>query len=92
MKEWIWDSDDLGASWKLVDVRDTLRSKAYEMRSELLELAAEQDDSWVEKYLEGEEPDETTLRQLIRKGTLNMSLYQFYVALHLKIRSPNNAQ
>merc|ERR1711988_600074 len=39
MKEWIWDSDDLGASWKLVDVRDSLRSKAEEMRSELLELA-----------------------------------------------------
>merc|ERR1711988_1840374 len=73
MKEWIWDSDDLGASWKLVDIRDSLKTKANEMRSELVELAVEQDDLWMEKYLEGEEPDADSLRELIRKGTLNMS-------------------
>ena len=73
MKEWIWDSDDLGASWKLVDIRESLKTKADEMRSQLVELAVEQDDTWMEKYLEGEEPDTDTLRELIRKGTLNMS-------------------
>ena len=41
MKEWIWDSDDLGASWKLVDIRESLKTKADEMRSELVELAVE---------------------------------------------------
>merc|ERR1712023_154923 len=61
MKEWIWDSDDLGASWKLVDIRDSLKTKADEMRSELVELAVEQDDAWMEKYLEGEEPDADSL-------------------------------
>merc|ERR1712070_999678 len=73
MKEWIWDSDDLGASWKLVDIRESLKTKADEMRSQLVELAVEQDDTWMEKYLEGEEPDSDSLRELIRKGTLNMS-------------------
>ena len=43
------------------------------MRQEMIELAVEQDDEWVEKYLEGEEPDAETLRQLIRKGTLAMA-------------------
>merc|ERR1712023_159808 len=61
MKEWIWDSDDLGASWKLVDIRESLKTKADEMRSELVELAVEQDDAWMEKYLEGEEPDADSL-------------------------------
>ena len=73
MKEWIWDSDDLGASWKLVEIRDSLKTQADKMRSELIELAVEQDDEWMEKYLEGEEPDTDSLRELIRKGTLNMS-------------------
>ena len=73
MKEWIWDSDDLGATWKLKDIRDSLKEKAIEMRSALIELAVEQDDEWMEKYLEGNEPDEDSLRMLIRKGTLNMS-------------------
>ena len=33
MKEWIWDSDDLGASWKLVDIRESLKTKAHQIRS-----------------------------------------------------------
>ena len=37
------------------------------MRSELVELAVEQDDTWMEKYLEGEEPDADSLRDLIEK-------------------------
>ena len=32
--------------------------KAQSMRGRLLELAVDQDDGWMEKYLEGEEPDE----------------------------------
>jgi elongation factor G len=43
------------------------------MRAEMIEIAVEQDDEVMEKYLEGEEPDEATLRRLIRKGTLSMS-------------------
>ncbi|MDC0227903.1 elongation factor G, partial [Alphaproteobacteria bacterium] len=72
MKEWVWESEDLGASWTVQDIRDSLIDKAKSMRSNLLELAVEQDDEWMERYLEGEEPDEVSLRNLIRKGTLAM--------------------
>ena len=73
MKEWVWDSEDLGASWKLKDIRPELISKANEMRAELIELAVEQDDDVMEKFLEGEEIGIDTLQNLIRIGTLNMS-------------------
>ena len=86
MKEWIWDSDDLGATWELKDIRDSLRSKAQEMRSELIELAVEQDDEWIEKYLDGSEPDADNIRELIRKGTLNMSFVPVFAVQLLKIR------
>ena len=33
-------------------------------------MAVEQDDAALEKYLNGEEPDEDTLKKCIRKGTL----------------------
>ena len=72
MKEWVWDSEDLGATWTIRDIREDLLAKAQSMRGDLLELAVDQDDNWMEKYLEGEEPDELSLRQLIRKGTLAM--------------------
>ena len=72
MKEWVWDSEDLGATWTVRDIREDLVEKAKSMRADLVELAVEQDDEWMEKYLEGEEPDEISLRKLIRKGTLAM--------------------
>ena len=73
MQEWVWTSEDLGASWELRDIRPALKDKAEEMRAELIEIAIEQDDDAMEKFLEGEEPDIETLQGLIRKGTLNMS-------------------
>ena len=73
MKEWVWNSEDLGASWTVQDIRADLADKAAEMRAELVELAVEQDDDAMEAFLEGDEPDIATLRRLIRMGTLNMS-------------------
>ena len=73
MKEWVWNSEDLGASWTVQDIRADLADKAAEMRAELVELAVEQDDDAMEAFLEGDEPDVATLRRLVRMGTLNMS-------------------
>ena len=72
MKEWVWESEDLGASWVIRDIREELLSKAKSMRADLIELAVEQDDGWMERYLDGEEPDDISLRKLIRKGALAM--------------------
>ena len=73
MKEWVWQGEDLGASWVVQDIRDELKDKAEEMRGELVEIAVEQDEEAMEAYLEGNEPDLETLKKLIRKGTLSMS-------------------
>ena len=73
MKEWVWKGEDLGASWVVQDVRDDLKEQAEEMRQQLIEIAVDMDDDAMEQYLEGKEPDQATLRSLIRKGTLSMS-------------------
>ncbi|MEO0760370.1 MAG: elongation factor G [Pseudomonadota bacterium] len=73
MEEWVWQGEDLGASWVRKPIRDELKDKCEEMRAEMIELAVEVDDEWTEKYLEGEEPDVDTLRSLIRRGTLEMA-------------------
>ena len=73
MEEWVWLGEDLGASWERRPIRDELKDKCDEMRAEMIEAAVEVDDEWTEKYLEGEEPDNETLRQLLRKGTLDMT-------------------
>ena len=73
MEEWIWEGEDLGASWVRKPIRASLKDMADEWRGKLIELAVEQDDDAMMAYLEGEEPDEATLRKLIRKGTLSLT-------------------
>ena len=75
MEEWTWKGEDLGASWTRQAIRDELKGLADEWRSKLIELVVDQDDDAMMAYLEGEEPDEATLRKLIRKGTLSLSFF-----------------
>ena len=73
MEEWVWKGEDLGASWVRQPIREDLQDVADEWRSTLIENAVEMDDTAMEAYLEGEEPDEATLRKLIRQGCLSLS-------------------
>ncbi|MDX1822916.1 MAG: elongation factor G [Paracoccaceae bacterium] len=73
MEEWVWKGEDLGASWVRQPIRADLQDLADEWRANLIEVAVEMDDAAMEGYLEGKEPDEETLRKLIRKGTLSLS-------------------
>ena len=70
MEEWVWEGEDLGASWIKKPIRDSLKELADEWRANMIEVAVEMEDDAMEAYLEGEEPDLETLRRLIRKGTL----------------------
>jgi elongation factor G len=70
MEEWVWDGEDLGASWEKRPIRDSLLDSANEWRGKLIEIAVDMDDDVMEAYLDGEEPDVPTLRRLIRAGTL----------------------
>ncbi|MFZ5709815.1 MAG: elongation factor G [Pseudomonadota bacterium] len=73
MQEWVYQGEDLGATWELRPVRQGLKAEAEEWRGKLIELAVEQDDAAMESYLDGTEPSVEELRALIRKGTLKMA-------------------
>ncbi|MBV7255476.1 elongation factor G [Pacificimonas sp. WHA3] len=66
----IWEDENLGAEFHIVDIPEDMVDAAAAARSELIEMAVEQDDDVMEAYLEGTEPDMDTLKRLIRKGTL----------------------
>ncbi|WP_299025207.1 elongation factor G [uncultured Sulfitobacter sp.] len=71
MEEWVWEGEDLGATWVKKPIRDSLKETADKWRAHLIENAVEMDDDAMENYLmDGAEPDVDTLRKLIRKGTL----------------------
>jgi elongation factor G len=69
----VWLDESLGAKFEYQDIPDDLKAKAAAARSDLIEMAVEQDDDVMEAYLEGNEPDVATIKRLIRKGTLNFS-------------------
>ncbi|MDO8840002.1 MAG: elongation factor G [Parvibaculum sp.] len=70
MKEIIWKDESLGAEFEYRDIRADLKEQADEYRAKLVEGAVEMDDVAMEAYLDGNEPDEATLKALIRKGTI----------------------
>ncbi|MCH2143487.1 MAG: elongation factor G, partial [Phycisphaerales bacterium] len=70
MQEWVYEGEDLGASWDKRDIRPELQDMANEWREKMIETAVEQDEEAMEAYLEGEEPSVEKLRELLRKGTL----------------------
>jgi len=73
MKGIVWSGEELGAKFDYVDIPAELADKAAEYREKLIETAVEQDDDAMEAYLEGNEPDEETLKRCIRKGTISNS-------------------
>ncbi len=69
----IWLEESLGAKFEYAEIPDDLKDKAAKYRSDLIEMAVEQDDDLMEAYLEGNEPSTADLKKLIRKGTLSMA-------------------
>ena len=69
----IWLEESLGAKFEYAEIPADLADKAAKYRSELIEMAVEQDDALMEAYLEGNEPSVADLKALIRKGTRSMA-------------------
>ena len=73
MKAVVWQNEDLGAKFDVVDIPADLKEKALKYRKELVEAAVEEDEKLMEAYLEGKEPSESDLKVCIRKGTLGFN-------------------
>ncbi len=74
MKAVIWDSDVLGAKFSEKDIPENLADKAAEYRNLLVETLSDFDDNIMEKYLDGEEIEENTIKEAIRRATIDNRL------------------
>ena len=73
MKAQVWKNEALGAEWEYKEIPDDLKEISEKYRTELVEMAVEQDEKLMESYLNGDEIKEEDLIKCIRKGTLNFS-------------------
>jgi elongation factor G len=74
MKAIVWEAESLGAKFHEEAIPPDMQAQAEEYREKLLEIAADCDESIMEKYLEGKAIGEAELREAIRNGTLSLKI------------------
>ncbi len=74
MRALIWQSEDKGEAYDIVDIPADHVEAAREWRDNLLETISENDEEMMELYLEGTEPDEDQLIAAIRRATVASAL------------------
>jgi elongation factor G len=75
MKGVVWDDESLGANYHDIDIPAELMDQAKEYREKMIEAAVDLDDAAMTDYLEGKEPDEATLKALIRKAVITGAFF-----------------
>jgi elongation factor G len=71
----VWEDEALGAHYHDIEIPADLVDQAREYREKLVEAAVELDDDAMAAYLDGREPDEATLKRLIRKAVLTAAFF-----------------
>jgi elongation factor G len=75
MRGIIWNEDDMGMTYKTVDIPAELEADVNEWREKLVESVAESDEELMEKFFE--DPDSITTEEMhraIRKATIDMTI------------------
>ncbi|MGA7527390.1 MAG: elongation factor G [Pseudolabrys sp.] len=75
MKGVVWDDESLGANYHDIDIPADMLDDAKKYREQMIEAAVELDDAAMTAYLEGKEPEEATLKKLVRKAVLTGAFF-----------------
>ena len=71
MNALVWTSEDLGASWDVVDIPADMVDQAEGYRHELVDVLSEFDENILEKYVDDQDISAEDLRAALRAGTLS---------------------
>ena len=75
LKAILWHDETMGAEYDVEEIPADLKDEAEEWRGKMIELAAEQDETLMEKYFE--DPDSLSEEEIVaalRKGTLALDI------------------
>ena len=74
-KAMVWNEEDYGMTWEEIPIPEDMKAEVAEYREKMIEAAAEQDDTLMEKYFE--DPDSISADEVIaaiRKATIAMEI------------------
>jgi len=83
-KAWVWDESGDPMNYEIKEPPAEMKDDIEAWREKLVETAVEQDDSLMEKYLEGEEVSVEELQRCIRKGTIDLAFFPTYCGSSFK--------
>jgi elongation factor G len=75
MKAVVWEDESLGAKYHDEEIPADMQEQAAKYRAELVEAAVELDDIALAAFFDGKEPDEATLKRLIRKAVIQATFF-----------------
>jgi len=74
MKARMFHEGNQGITWDEIDIPESLKSHAAEYRQKMLEAVADEDDSLLEKYLDGKEISAAEVRKVLRRSCLKVNI------------------
>ena len=74
MKAHIFHDHSNGMTWDEIEIPHDLQAQAAEYRTKMLEAVSDEDDSLLEKYLEGKEISEKELIDVLRRACLKVTI------------------
>ncbi len=74
MKARVFHEGTAGTTWDDLDIPHDLLKQAQEYRTKMLEAVSDEDDTLLEKYLEGKEISPAEIRAVLRRACLKVSI------------------
>src|SRR5512135_579506 len=74
MKARMYHEHNQGMTWDEIEIPEKLKTKAAEYRIKMLEAVADEDDTLLEKYLEGKDISPEEIIAVLRRATLKNSI------------------
>lgn len=81
---WVWDDSGDPMNYQIKEIPEDMKDDVETWREQLVEMAVEQDDVLMEKYLEGEEVSIDDLKRCIRNGTRDLAFFPTYCGSSFK--------
>lgn len=74
MKAHIFHEEMNGMTWDEIEIPNDLQAQAAEYRTKMLEAVSDEDDTLLEKYLEGKDISEKEIIEVLRRACLKVSI------------------
>ena len=74
MRARMYKESSLGTEWEDIPIPHDMEALAKEYRTKMLEAVADEDDTLLEKYLEGKEITPQEIRKVLRRAALKVSI------------------